>query len=155
MGCSTKIGFSWTVFAVLAMFMLAGLRAAHAGACILSGPRYQLRSDTVDWSMRIDRGQNCSSDFQRNTILSSSPGSVALESVKLILPPQSGHITIMDTGFLYVAGADLHRPDNFTLAVSGAMNGIHGNSNIHIFVTPAIRGAPSSGNTEACCSRNA
>jgi len=92
-------------------------------ACILSGPLYRLTSDTVDWSMRIDRGQNCSSDFQLNKILSSSPGNVAIESVKLISSPQSGQIKINDTGFLYVAKADFQGRDTFTLAVHARLMG--------------------------------
>jgi hypothetical protein len=103
--------------------------------CILFGPAYRLTSDTVDWSMKIDREQNCSSDFQLNTILSSSPGNVTIESVKLISSPQSGQIKINDTGFLYVAKADFQGRDTFTLAIHGAINGIHGSSTICIFVS--------------------
>jgi hypothetical protein len=135
MGRDNRIGLLWALFALLATLMSAGSRVAAAGACNLSGSPYRLTSDTVDWSMKIDREQNCSSDFQLNTILSSSPGNVAIDSVKLISSPQSGQVVINNTGFLYVAKADFQGRDTFTLAVHGVINGTRGSSTVHIFVS--------------------
>ena len=132
---NNKTRLWWIAFAVLVIFMSEESRTAAAGPCVIAGPRYRLRSDTVDWSMRIESGQNCSSDFQLNTILSSSPSSVEIESVKLISPPRSGQVTINDTGLSYAAKTDFQGRDTFTVAVSGAINRIHGSSTIRIVVS--------------------
>jgi photosystem II stability/assembly factor-like uncharacterized protein len=132
---NNKTRFWRIATAVIVTLMSAGSHAAAAGQCNISGPRYRLASDNVDWSMRIERGQNCTLAFPLNTILSSSPGSVEIENVKLISSPQSGQVIIKNDGFQYAAEADFQGQDTFTVEVSGAINKVHGISTIHIAVS--------------------
>ena len=120
---------------VFVILMSAGLHAAAASQCNIAGVRYRFASDFVDWSMRIEGGQNCSFDFPLNTILSSSPGSVEIENVKLITSPQSGQVIIKNKGFSFTAKTSFQGPDSFTVEVSGAINKVHGISTIHIAVS--------------------
>jgi hypothetical protein len=102
---------------------------------MFAGPHYRLTSDSVNWSLRIENNGNCSFDFRRNTILSSSPNGVDIERLQLISPPQSGQVAIKDTGLSYTAKMDSQGTDSFTVAVTGAINSVHGSSTIRVFVS--------------------
>ena len=125
----------WIMTAAFVVLVSTALHAATASQCNIVGPRYRLASDVVDWSMRIEGQQNCSFDFPLNTILSSSPGNVDIENVKLISSPQSGQIIIKKEGFSYAAKADFQGHDSFAVEVSGAINKSHGSSTIRIAVS--------------------
>src|ERR1700730_18333945 len=84
-------------------FISAGIGSAAASACMFAGPHYRLTSDSVNWSLKIANNGNCSFDFRRNTILSSSPNGVDIERLQVMSPPQSGQVTIKDTGLTYTA----------------------------------------------------
>ena len=45
----------WSALLVL----LLGIPAANATACVISGPQYQLQSDTVEWQLNIRNGKSC------------------------------------------------------------------------------------------------
>src|SRR5215831_14409357 len=54
-----KLRLSLIVFVVFLLFTPLNVGAASAAACVVSGPRYQLVGDTVDWSISIGSGQSC------------------------------------------------------------------------------------------------
>jgi hypothetical protein len=116
----------------LFVFLSLGLRVAYAGECPVSGPRYQLRSDTVEWRMQISSGESCLSSIRYYN--------VAFASMNLIAPPLIGQVTLLGPAFSYTAKSDFQGADSFTLGVSGASNRISGTSTIRIAVS--VVGAP-------------
>ena len=97
----------------LALLLLFG-GAASADTCVFSsGPEFQLKSDTVEWAMKIASGQTC--------IRGLRSGAVSSITVELISSPQSGKVTVLGPGFSYKAKADYQGPDTFTLRVSGTL----------------------------------
>ena len=104
-----------------------GFGTAHAAECYISGPRYQLRSDTVEWRMQIAGGQTCIRGIRFNN--------VEFASIKLIAPPQSGRVALLGPAFSYTAKTDFTGEDTFAVAVSGAINRLNGSSTIHVVVS--------------------
>ena len=99
----------------------------RAQSCVIDGPRYNLNADTVDWPMKIASGRSCVRGVRYNN--------VAITSIKIVTPPQSGKVTILGSGFAYAAPTDFSGKDTFSLAVFGAINNIHGNSTINVTVS--------------------
>jgi hypothetical protein len=112
--------------AVLAVLSL-GIRAAFAGECRISGARYQLQSDTVQWLMQIHAGQSCVRGVRFSN--------VAFDKIKLISPPHYGQVTLLGSGFSYRAKSDFQGEDSFVIGVSGAIKKVSGTSTIHIVVS--------------------
>jgi hypothetical protein len=110
----------------LALLLLFG-GSASAESCIFSSaPGFQLKSDTVEWAMKIASGHTC--------IRGSRSGAVSSSTVELISPPQSGQVTVLGPGFSYKAKADFQGPDAFTLRVSGTLMRTRGTSEIRVIV---------------------
>jgi hypothetical protein len=116
---------------LLVLFSL-GIRAAFAGECLISGPRYQLQSDTVEWRMKIRSGQSCLHGVRFND--------VAIDTINLISPPQFGQVTMPGWSFSYTAKSDFQGEDSFAVGVSGAIKRVSGTSTIRIVVS--IVGTP-------------
>ena len=112
--------------AVLTVLSLS-IRAAFAGECRISGPRYQLQSDTVQWLMQIHAGQSCVRGVRF--------GKVAFNKINLISPPHDGQVTLLGSGFSYRAKSDFQGEDLFVIGVSGAIKKVSGTSTIHIVVS--------------------
>jgi hypothetical protein len=69
---------------------------AMADTCIISNAsRCQLNSDAVEWAMQIVSGRSC--------IRGLNFGSVIVDDVKLVSPPQSGKVALVGPGFSYTA----------------------------------------------------
>jgi hypothetical protein len=119
--------FAWISLAALIAFSSLSTRAAYATECVVSGPRYGLTSDTVDWSMKIGSGQSCIRGLRFNNM--------AIERVRLVSPPQTGHVTLLGPGFTYAAKSDYEGRDAFAVAVSGTINRVRGSSTIRITVS--------------------
>ena len=116
-------GTAWAAFAVL----LLGLTAASAEPCHLSGPRYGLVGDTVQWSFAIKRGHSCIAGLRF--------ANVTLDSVKLISQPLSGQVTLSGWGFSYSSAAGIGEKDTFTLALVGKVDKKPGRSTIEVAVS--------------------
>jgi len=129
----------WIGCVVLLNFLLHGPAAAFERSCLISGPRYELATDTVEWSMKIARGQSCTRGLRFSN--------VAIEHVKLVSSPQSGRVTLQGPGFAYTARSDFQGQDSFEILVWGIVNRIHGSSTIH--VTVLVGGAPSTARLQA------
>jgi hypothetical protein len=114
---------------VVVVLLSSGIRAAHAGECLISGPHYQLKSDTVEWSLKLNEGQSCIRGVRLNI--------VAFASLRLIAPPQSGSVTLLGPGFSYTAMPNFHGEDSFAVEVTGEINRIGGSSTIRIAVSIA------------------
>ena len=76
--------------------------------------------------MQIVSGHSC--------IRGLSFGSVSIDSLKLVAPPQSGKVTLLGPGFTYAAKSDFQGQDAFTLQVSGTMIRMRGSSDIRVTV---------------------
>jgi Right handed beta helix region len=119
-----------TVLAILLIFVQPAL-----GECVLTRePAYQLKSDTVDWTMQIGSGQSCLRGLRH--------GRVTIESAKLISAPQSGQVKLLGSGFSYTTKADFQGGDAFTIQVSGMADRARGSSDIRINVSVAPGAAP-------------
>jgi hypothetical protein len=122
-------------YAVLLVCASLGSQAAYGGPCFVSGPRYALAQDTLNWSMKVESGKTCSRDFKLNSALSIAPGGVAIEEVKLVSPPQSGLATVQGSSFTYAARTGFQGPDSFTISVSGSIRTKPGSSLINVAVS--------------------
>jgi hypothetical protein len=135
----TKMMFGRVTSLISCILLSLGIRAAVASECHISGPRYQLKSDTVEWRMQIGIGQSCVRGLRSNN--------VANATINLVSPPQFGQVTLLGLGFSYTARSDVQDKDSFAVGVSGAINGVRGTSTIRIVVS--IMGAPQGTDTAA------
>jgi hypothetical protein len=145
LGIERDMRATWRPLLALLLLVLTGAPAAATGSCTVSGPRYRLASDTVEWSMRVIGRQNCGRDFSLSKALSSAPDKLKIDSVRLDSLPQSGHAAAEGSEFSYSAGADFRGGDSFIVTVSGKINGIQGSSTIRISVSDATTPAASVG----------
>jgi hypothetical protein len=113
---------------VFAALVVSAPSSAQDGvtACLLSGPSYQLASDTVVWQMSVGSGHSC--------IRGLRSWLAVIDSTKLITPPQTGQVKLEGAGFLYKASAEFQGEDSFVVLVSGKLNKINGSSTIRIVV---------------------
>jgi hypothetical protein len=113
--------------------VLAGrfVRPALGNCALKRESPYQLKLDTVDWTMQISRGQSCVRGLRY--------GRVTIHTAKLISPPQSGQVKLLGSGFSYTAKSDFQGQDSFMIQVSGMLNGIHGSSDIRIIASVGPR----------------
>jgi hypothetical protein len=109
------------------LFVLSlGTPAANATACAVSGPQYQLQSDTVEWQLNIRNGQSC--------LRAIGYGKVAHPVIKVVSPPHVGNLAVQGPSFTYTAGMN---GDSFDIEVSGFTNGGNGTSTIRVVVSVA------------------
>ena len=118
------------VASLLSLTLLSiGLTPVYARECRLTGPRYQLQSDTVEWRMEIENGQSCIRGVRfRN---------VADVNLTLTSPPRFGKVVLLGPAFSYSAKVGFQGDDSFTVAVSGTINKVVGNSTIRVLVSIA------------------
>jgi hypothetical protein len=68
----------WSSGATLLALLLVFVRPALGDACVLTmGSQYQLRSDTVDWTMQTSSGQSCTRGLRHSR--------VTIDTAKLII----------------------------------------------------------------------
>ena len=131
----------WSSGATLLALLLVFVRPALGDPCVLTmGSQYQLKSDTVDWTMQTSSGQSCIRGLRHKR--------VTIDSAKLISPPQSGQVKLLGSGFSYTAKSDFQGQDSFTVQVSGMLNGIRGSSDIRIIVSVGPNVSPQTSPTE-------
>jgi Bacterial Ig-like domain/RTX calcium-binding nonapeptide repeat (4 copies) len=100
--------------------------ALSANGCMLSGARYALASDTVNWSLTIGGGHSCIRGFRFNKAV--------VSKTILISPPQHGQVKLLGPGFSYTPNSDFQGKDFFTVEISGSINRVYGTSTIRISV---------------------
>src|SRR5262249_11475313 len=131
----------WSSGATLLALLLVFVRPALGDPCVLTmGSQYQLKSDTVDWTMQTSSGQSCIRGLRY--------ARVTIETAKLVSPPQSGQLKLLGSGFSYTAKSDFQGQDSFTIQVSGMLNGIRGSSDIRIIVSVGPNVSPQTSPTE-------
>jgi hypothetical protein len=118
-------GFGRTLmWCSMLMLLSLGIRAASAGECLITGPQYQLQSDTVEWQLKTRIGQSCIRGIRfRN---------VAGPVVKIISPPSFGKLAVLGPSFSYTAGTNVADKDSFSFEVSGFISGGSGTSTVHV-----------------------
>jgi hypothetical protein len=80
----------------LAAVSVVSSHDAFAQSCVIQNPQhYLLASDAVDWSMQVASGKSCLHGLRI--------GSVLLEKVSLIAPPESGNVQLVGPAFRYTA----------------------------------------------------
>jgi hypothetical protein len=102
-----KNDLSAHIMRCIARLFSAGVRAASADACVINSSGYLLKSDSVDWSLKMGSGQSCIRSFRF--------GSVVIQTVKLISPPQFGNVRLLGPGFSYTAKSNFHGEDSFAV----------------------------------------
>jgi hypothetical protein len=112
---------------VFLSFIFLGILSTLADACVLNGSPYQLASDTVRWSLKLSGGETCIRGVRFNN--------VAVDKLRVVSGPQTGHVTLLGSGFSYEAATDFQGSDSFSLMVSGATNKIPGSSTIEVEVS--------------------
>jgi hypothetical protein len=115
---------------------LYGVQAALAQSCIVDPIPYNLTSDTVDWSIKVENGRACVRGLRF--------GRVEIENLKLLSPPQSGEVSLEGPGFTYKPKGNFTGQDLFSLMVFGRLNGRRGSSTIHVTVSVGRTAAPNS-----------
>ena len=129
-----KLSFYWLTSVVVSIATLLSSWETFAAGCAVSGPRYQLRSDTVGWSMKIGSGASCISGLRLNDVI--------IGSVQITDPPHFGRVSLPVPGvFSFTARSDFRGQDSFTAVVTGTINGVPGSSTIHIDIS--VLAAPS------------
>jgi hypothetical protein len=113
--------------AALVLGTLGDISGAAAQACVIQTPRYSLKADTVDWTMKIASGKSC--------VRAVRFGNVQLESIKVVSPPKSGQVTLEGPGFRYTSKAKYNGSDFVALSVVGTLNKHPGSSTIRITVS--------------------
>jgi hypothetical protein len=102
-----------TSCATFLIFILSA-QAASAGKCTVSGPRYWLTSDMVDWSLKIGNGESCTGHLRFSN--------VSIESAKIVSKPQTGQVDLLGSNFTYTAKPNFIGKDFFVVSVSGAIS---------------------------------
>jgi hypothetical protein len=120
---------------VLIGFLSMNTSAAYATDCIVIGPRYQLKSDLVNWSMKIGSGQSCIRGLRFNDV-------AMIESLQLVSPPQIGQVALKGPSFTYSAKSGYEGEDYFTVVVLGTINRSSGSSTIRVSVFVGNLAAP-------------
>ena len=112
---------------LIAFLVVLQSRAALAGDCLITGPRYQLRSDSIEWQMKTRIGQSCIRGIRFSN--------VASPVIKIISPPRFGELTLLGPSFSYKAGTDFRNEDLFVIEVSGSIGRVAGTSTIRVAIS--------------------
>jgi hypothetical protein len=121
--------FNLLVLLSIGILFCLGIRTSDAGECNVTGPYYQLASDTVEWQLRIVSGQSCVQRIRFHAVEN-------ITTIDLISSPQFGQVTVLDhVAFTYMAKPDFQGQDSFSLQVSGAIKKVNGTSTIRIVVS--------------------
>ena len=146
---------------VLLYVIFLAIPSTFVDACVLNGPRYQLASDTVHWSLELSDRETCLRGVRFNNVV--------VDKLIVVSAPQTGHVTLQGIGFSYKAARDFRGRDFFSLMVSGATDKVPGSSTIEVEVSVSNAGesrfstngprnwscTDSNGGTTASCSASA
>src|ERR1700733_3834675 len=103
-----------------------GILPTLADACVLTGQRYRLTSDTVHWSLKLSGGKICIRGIRSSNVV--------VDKLIVLSAPHVGQVTLQGTGFSYKAASDFQGHDFFALSISGATNKVPGSSTIEVEV---------------------
>lgn len=97
------------------------------GVCILHPQPFQLRSDTVHWSIKIKSGEQCIQGLRWSTLM--------IDKISVVEAPKSGRVVLDGPSFRYMSDAGAQGSDYFRIAVSGSSLRIDGTSTIVVDVS--------------------
>jgi hypothetical protein len=106
----------------------AGFAQDASILCIVSGPPYQLQSDTVTWSMTLASGRSCLRGVIRSQY-------TTVENISVITGPQSGQVLVEGPAIKYKGDPDFRGQDTFSLLVSGKFFKTSGSSTVKVLVS--------------------
>jgi hypothetical protein len=98
---------------------------AIAGDCLVHPEPFQLRSDSVQWTMVVARGSECIQGLRGKAMI--------LESVSVLDRPKTGLVVLQGPSFRYSAGPEAGS-DSFKLVIVGSSMRMHGTSTVSVDV---------------------
>ncbi|MCJ9701532.1 Ig-like domain-containing protein [Bradyrhizobium sp. SHOUNA76] len=103
--------------------------AAHASPlCIKERTPFELSGDTVTWTLTIQPGSDCIQGLRWSYM--------QIFKVSVVRGPSRGQLTVVGSGFRYLAAADKQGPDKFTLLISGKNLHGAGTSTLEVEINP-------------------
>jgi hypothetical protein len=106
----------------------AGFAQDSSVLCVVSGPPYQLLSDTVTWSMTVASGHSCVRGVIRSQY-------TTVENISVITAPQAGQVLVEGPAIKYKGDPAFHGQDTFSLLVSGKFFKTSGSSTVNVLVS--------------------
>src|SRR5437764_14394556 len=100
---SVQVEKSFSFLAVL------GVSAHARPKCVKGQTPFALSGDTISWTISIAPGTECIQGLRWSHM--------QIYSVLLSKAPKTGKVTILGSGFRYVAAWENHEPDSFTLVI--------------------------------------
>jgi hypothetical protein len=110
---------------VVGLFFALLSSMAIAGDCLSRPEPFQLRSDTVQWTMVVARGSECIQGLRGKAMI--------LESVSVLDRPKTGLVVLQGPSFRYSAGPEAG-PDSFKLVIVGSSMRMNGTSTVSVDV---------------------
>ena len=107
-GCHALVHSAVAAVSALTGFLSMNTSAAYVTDCVVNGPRYQLTSDLVNWSMKIGSGQSCIRGLRIDNV-------AMIESLQLVSPPQIGQVALKGPSFTYSAKSG-YEGEDFSLS---------------------------------------
>ncbi|UVO27625.1 cadherin-like domain-containing protein [Bradyrhizobium arachidis] len=96
--------------------------------CVKERTPFALAGDTVTWTMTIPPGSDCIQGLRWSYM--------QIFKVSVESGPSRGQLTVLGSGFRYVAEAGKQGPDKFTLLISGKNRHGAGTSTLEVEVNP-------------------
>ena len=101
---------------------------AHAGGnCLLHPEPFQLQSDTVQWSVKINSGAECVQGLRWSTMM--------IDDISILDQPKLGRLVLQGPSFRYFSDPGARGTDSFKLSITGTSLRLKGNSVIEVDVT--------------------
>lgn len=102
------------------------LPVSAGGTCILHPQPFKLRSDTIQWLIKIKPGAECIQGLRWSTIM--------IDAITVVDPPKSGRLVLQGPSFRYFSDPAARGADHFKIAITGTSLHIGGTSSIEIDV---------------------
>ena len=105
------------------LFLALAPRLAIARECLSHPPPLLFKSDTVQWSIVIARGNECIQGLRGKTMI--------FESAAIVEPPKTGRVVVQGPSFHYYA-SEAAGSDSFGLTVVGTSMRMRGTSTVKV-----------------------
>ena len=113
--------------AVFMIFLALNPNTARAGGnCLIRPEAFQLQSDTVRWSMKIDSGAECIQGLRWSTIM--------IDQISIVEPPKLGRLSLQGPSFRYFSNPGARGADSFKISIVGSSLRKRGVSSIEVDV---------------------
>jgi len=102
------------------------LPVSAGGTCILHPQPFKLRSDTIQWLIKIKPGAECIQGLRWSTIM--------IDAIAVVDPPKSGRLVLQGPSFRYFSDPAAQGADHFKIVIKGTSLHIGGTSAIEVDV---------------------